>query len=288
MATSIRRAGAHILRSLARALDPAAANDEIQLYAKSVGGTPQLFVRSPDFARQVSGIECSIWDKPLVPHPLDDEFESTTLDPAWTISGPAVQGGIDPFTNPASDQPYELHTQRRPSWLMVQPTASIIFSKNISSISNGNYFVYARFSLGMRYTSPANNEATVQLDIGAPTYDLNNRISLYFNESDAGTYQAEFLMVTAGATVAAGRTRSTVNVNSGMPAIEAVGIQKRSNTYDAWAFTGAGTALWLGQISTSMTANTVHLRFGNVSNGAPAYLIHGCDFVRFKEGVVLP
>src|SRR5690606_37831532 len=105
----------------------------------------------------------------------------------------------------------------RPSWLMIQPTtAGAVFSKNISSIAGGDYFVYTRFSMGTRYTSPANNEATVQLDISGIPYDLNNRLSLYFNESDAGTYQVEFLTVIAGVTTAAGRTRSVFRTTTGM------------------------------------------------------------------------
>lgn len=286
MSSFIRRAGANVLRTIARTLDPIAEADRVQLFSKTVGDAPQLFVRSPDYPRQVSGIECSIWDRPLVPHALDDEFESTVLDPSWTISGVTQQGGIDPFNNPPNSA-YELHTDRRPSWLMIQPTSGgILFSKDISSISGGDFFVYARFSMGTRSTAPANNEATIQLDLGGPVYDLANRLSFYYNESDASIYQAEYLTVVGGVNTSVARSRNIYSGGTGMATIEALGLQKRGNVFDAWAFTGAGTALWLGSTAYNLATDTVHLRFGNVTNVNPAYMIHGVDFCRFKEGAL--
>jgi hypothetical protein len=284
VASFIRRAGAEVLRTIARTLDPAAEAARIQLYSKAVGTVPQMFAREIDSPHQISGIESSLWDRPLVPHALDDEFESTVLSPSWTVSGAVpAQGGIDPFAS-AIDR-YELHTDRRPSWLMIQ-TGGTQFSKDITSLP-ANFFVYARASFSQRVASVPNNEATVQLDIGPNPYDLNNRVSMYMNESDASTIQAEYLTVNAGAVTSINVSRDMFVTRSQLQSIEAVGIQKIGNTYHGWVFGGNGASIYMGSAGfAGLAVQFATIRFVSGGVTAPGYVIMGIDFMRFKEGAL--
>lgn len=278
-----RRTGQKIARIIKIAADPGAEVSRVIGYGKDVGGVPQFFARSPDFPRQVSGTECNIFDKPLTPHALDDEFDSTVLDPSWTWRAPVpVAGGINPYGNPG--QVYELHTDRRPSWLMMQTDATnMALSKDITSLP-ADYFVWMRGSISYRSTAnPLNNDATLTLNLSTTPIDFNNRVAIYLNESDAGSIQAEFLTVIGGVSTSIGETRDLYLAQALMQPVEAVGIQKIGNNYFGWVFGRGGTAVYMGTANTAIPVTSATIHTINASTAAPGTMITGVDFIRFKE-----
>jgi len=232
MTSFFRRAGQDLTRLFKSLADPSAESERVVGYAKDVGGVAQLFARSPDYPRQVSGVECNIFDRPLVPHPLDDEFESTTLDPTWTMSGTVLtENAINPYGSTPS---YALHTNYRPSWLMLQASTSAgtRFSKDISSISAGDFFVWFRGSFNERWDGIGNNDGLISLDLTASPWTGGDRVSMQLNAPDPGTVRAEFFITVGGSTTTTiGVTR---NQSSGgftwLQPIEAAGIQKIGTT----------------------------------------------------------
>jgi hypothetical protein len=285
--TWFRRAGQEITRIIQSAAAPGAISDVVTGFAKAVAGTDgvaQFFARSPDFSRQVSGTGCNIFDKPLEPDPHDDEFDSTTLDPAWQFSGGWTQGGINPFAAPVGNALYELHTERRPSWLMVQAPISSAYRiwKPISFA--GDFFMWARGSFNLRSASITNNDPNVAFGLSTNPFDANNSILVQINESDANVMSAVFTTVIGGAGTNVQRTRNLFATNSGGQPIEAVGLQKIGTTYHAWVFNRSGNAIWLGSATFNPTVASVFMVLFNASNAAPGIVISGVDFIRFKEG----
>lgn len=292
MTSFFRRAGQKITRLLAVAADPGAESDRVIGYAKNVGIAEQLFARSPDFARQVSGVECNIFDRPLSAHALDDEFESTVLDPSWTMGGIALTANaINPYAgNPIA---YALHTNYRPSWLMTQ--ASIFggtrFSKDISSISANDFFAWFRGSFNTRFGGVLNNDAIVSLDLTADPWDVDNRVSIQLNETDAGIIQAEFFITVGAVTTSIGTTQNQISAGfSWAQPIEAAGIQKIEvagvPTYHGWVFGRNGSAIWLGSATYAAAISVASLGVVNSSGAAPGAPLVGFDFIRFKESSV--
>lgn len=287
MTSYIRRAGQELTRLIARATNPNAETDIVTGYAKPIGPASalsrpaQLFARSPDYPRQVSGTECNIFSRPLEPHAYDDEFESTTLDPAWTAVAPLVPGNLDPYST-LGNQLYQLHTDRRASWIMVQGLGGVTISKQIAFA--GDFFVWMRGSFNARTAlSPVNNDAGVRLDLSTDPRDTNNLVAMSINEQDAGTIQAEFSTVVGGAITVVGNTANMFSGTAGLQAIEAVGIQKIGTTYHGWAFGRGGHGIWLGSTVFAPAIGTCGLVFPGVSTAAPGVMIQGADFVRFKE-----
>lgn len=277
-----RRAGQEITRLIASAAAPAAEAARVLGFTKDVSGTPQFWARSPDFARQVSGVECNIFDRPLVPHALDDEFESTVLNAAWTPAGGLVAGAINPYAAPASAI-YQLHTNRRPSWIMLQSGGALIKPMTIV----GNFFVWVRASFNARVaTAPVNNDAGVRLDISTNPYDVNNIVSISLNEQDAGTVQAEFSETEGGVFTVIGNTRNMFSGVDGAQPIEAVGIQKIGGNYHGWCFSRCGSALYMGVTAFAPAIGTCALSTASASVAAPGPMIVGYDFIRFKEGAL--
>lgn len=285
MTSIARRASAELLRTIAQTLDPGPEADRALMYAKAVGGTPQFFVRSPDYPRQVSGIECNIFDRPLEPHALDDEFDSTTLDPSWTVTGAALTpNAIDPYS--ITGAAYALHTNYRPSWLMVQPEGgtSTRWTKDISSIAGNDFFVWMRGSFNLRSSAVANDDALLSVDLSTASWDPNNRVTVHLNESDVNTVQAQFFKREGGILTSVGDTANMFVSQLGMQPIEAVGMTKIGNTIHGWAFGASGHAIYLGALTFAPTIASASLvGFASV-NTAPGVMLVGFDFIRFHEG----
>lgn len=287
MTSQARRAGASLLRTIAQVIDPGGESERSLLYAKDVQGTPQFFARDPNFTHQISGIECNLWDKPLNPSVYDDEFDSTTLDPAWTPSAGWVQGGIDPYASFAGgDIRYELHTERRPSWLMVQRPTGVGATLTKSFNFAGDFFVYTRVALSLRSSGTgATAEDQLLMSISADPFDTNNRINIQLGcISGSNNFAAQFYRTTGGANTFIGNTANDFSGSLGMPAIEALGITRRGQNYDGWAFGASGHALWLGTTTHTFTPGAVLLNFLNTTDTNPGNRILGVDFIRFREG----
>jgi hypothetical protein len=230
----------------------------------------------------------NIWDKPRSPHPYDDEFESTALDGAWSWDGnPGTAGNIDPYATFVGDLRYELHTNRRRSWIMMQP--STVGTRLLKTVTfTTNMFVWTRLSFNARSTvTPVNNDSTIALDLGLVTgWTLNDRVAILLNEQDAGTIQCEFFKVEGGTLTSLGTTADLFGTVTDAQPIEAVGIQKLGTTYHGWAFTGAGSALWMGSTVWTGSIGTVTIATINAAATSPGNMIVGADFIRFVTSSV--
>jgi hypothetical protein len=234
----------------------------------------------------------NIWDKPVSASQWDDEFESTALDAAWSWTGnPGSQGNIDPYATFVGNLRYELHTDRRRSWLMMQPsTTSSGLTKAVPLPTN--CFVWMRASFNARAnTSPANNDSVIAIDLSANPWLSTDRLSCALNEQDAGIIQAEFLKTSGGVLTSIGTTEDLYGTALDAQSLAAVGIQRlgASNTYHGWAFTTGGSAVWLGSTTFTGSVATTTIGVLNAAATAPGNMIVGADFIRFvSSSVFLP
>lgn len=283
-----RRSGAQILRTIAQSLDPASETDHVLLYSKNLGDIPQYYACSTDGVRLISGIEKNIWDRPLVAHAFDDEFDTTTLDPAWVQNqGTWVQGGIDPYaaiTAPGNTR-YEIHTDRRPSWLMAQvPSATGVRLTKVTVLPT-NCLVWSRMSFSCRLNvAPVNNDNNIALVLSTNPFDNNNNLKLSLNEQDAGTIQLQWEETEGGVNTLISNSINKWNgALADLQTIEAIAIHKVGTTYHAWAFGSNGTAIYQGSTTFAPAIGTTSIELATTSTVAPGNMLFGIDFVRFKD-----
>jgi hypothetical protein len=222
----------------------------------------------------------NIWDKPVTPHAYDEEFESTSLPAAWSWSAAATQGTIDPYLAlAAGDVRYELHTDRRRSWMIVQAPGDgtqRILQRAITVPTD--CFMWFRGNFCSRLAgSPANNDFTIGLTLG--DVGFANVISIVLNESDAGAIQAEFSKT--GATIITTTDKFTAQAEP--QEFEAMGIQKIGTTWHAWAFSSNGCGVYLGNTTFTSTVVSASFRFTNSTTTTPGAMLMGVDFFRFVE-----
>jgi hypothetical protein len=289
MTSYARRAGAKLLRTVAQALSPAAEAARALTFAKDVGDAPQLFVRSPDGTRQISGLEANLWERPVSPSIYDDEFDTTTLDPAWTATGTWTPGGINPYENfAAGDTRYALHTDYRPSWLMVQKPSGIgnaTISKVIAPA--GDFFIYARCSLTTRASATVGNEDAVLLTITNNPSTPAERVNISLTVPvPSNLWTVQFYRTNAGVNTQISASMNDYSTAMGMSAVEAIGLTRRGNIYDGWVFGSSGHALWMGATPamTAITPALVELTFVNTVGTNPGNRLVGVDFFRYRDG----
>lgn len=273
------------------------------LYQRTSGTTSQIYQKT---SQAVAGVPDNtgweelvpggtpnapnIWDVPSSPNPDDDEFLSNTLNPAWNATG-WVNGGINPYdtTFVTGDVRYELNTQRRRSWLMIQTPGDGVLRRLVKPITapvGANEFFYLRGNFNARRLSTPANDSVLGLILSTDPFDLNNRIEIYLNEQDANTAQVEFFKTEAGIQTS---VAVTANVAAGVQPIEAVGLQKIGTTYHAWAFTSSGQGFYLAPTTFNPTIGTMGFMVLNATTGQPGVQIVGIDFIRrVSSGVWLP
>ncbi len=277
MSSSHRRGGAEIAKFLG-ASDPSVDSSAAQLYAKTEAGAVRLF--SMDSAGTVNRVrrQFSIWDKPLVAHAYDDEFELATLDASWTPNVTLVTG-IDPYAAfGAANTRCEIHTRRK-SWMMIQPPATGGGSQITKTTTlQTNQFVWMRGSSNYRLnTAPTNNDMSLVLQLYA---DASNYVQLFITESDASVLQVEYIRLLAGVSTSIAVTVDKYVSQSEIQEIQAVGFQKIGTTYHGWAFSET-MALHLGSTTFTPTVTATNLIVTNAVSTAPGNAIMGIDFIRF-------
>lgn len=279
-----RRAGALIARFFTSAADLAAAAGEFQLYSKPALGVSQLYGRSDDgTVHQItptSTVSSNFWDPPATPHAYDDEFNSTTIDPSWTVVNPLTLG-IDPYAAMATGNPrYDLDSIR-PSWLRLQPSVatSAILTKSVTF--PGDFFIWYRGSYTSR-NAITNNDGAVFLMIATNTSLSDTGIRIALNEADAGVRQAEFSSWVGGVYTVIAVTPA-ISGSTPQP-IEAVGLQRIGTSYYAWVFGPNGSAnMFGGPFTLADVISHVHINVFNTSTSSPGNCIGAFDFVRVVE-----
>lgn len=237
-----------------------------------------------------AGVTSNLWSPPATPHADDVEFESVSAPAGWSFSaGPSVTA-IDPYDTgfAAGDPRVEFHTNRRRSWMMVQPPGdgSPYYLHKAYTLPT-NLLFWARLAFNSRNASPANNDFSMSIMIcassaGAP--DPTNSVQMYINESDAGIVQAEAQAIEGGVVQHSDVTADIYGTNMGGQPLEYVAIHKVGTSYHYWVANAAGSWISLGtRVYAGAAVNRVAIRFLNAATGAPGAMIMGCDFLRFVE-----
>jgi len=227
-----------------------------------------------------------IWAKPEISHPLDDEFDAgTSLNPAWSLTSGALSATpIDPYAAFATGGMRMNYNDRRPNWLMLQPDSSgteSTLTKDISSLPT-DYAVWMHGFFNHRLTAAVNNDFTFGLTLGLSTWDDNNRVTIFLNESDVGVIQLEFLKKIAGVVTSVGVT-ANISPTDHTP-FEGVLIQKIGTTFHGWAITNNGSCVHMGSTTAALTIARGGFFASNASSSAPGCAIVGVDFIRFVNG----
>lgn len=258
--------------------------------------TGSIVAATPAEVRAILGDASNRWAAPSSPDARDDEFESTTLDPAWVTRDGTMAAwttrdpSVNPYSSPASGHiGVAAHTDYRPSWLALQPSPSsgsgqVNLTKLVSLGTNDH--VYARFGSMTRHAGIATADGENQLTLfanSAGVPDVQNRISIGWHAvTGSNTLGVRFLKLVANAftdiIVGADVKPST---SSGRH-WTTFGLHKIGTTYHAWAFDDAQNSYHIG--STTFTPTVGHVCITGTANTTttPGSIIFGTDFIRFN------
>ena len=240
------------------------------------------------FCLQLASAGSDLADSPDDPHEYDDEFNSTTLDPAWGFTSTWSATAPDPYAAfAAGDTRRALHTDRRRSWLTVQPPGDGVGKLlHKAIVCPANFFVWARCSFGLRVGSAVNNDASISLNMcatsaGAP--DINNEVAISINELDASKATVQFQKTEASVfTVIQEGQNIFTTINTAQP-FDSMGIQKIGTTYHGWVFTSSGMAMHMGSTTFAPTITRLAFHFRNAATTSPGNMLIAIDFLRCKE-----
>lgn len=237
--------------------------------------------------RQIDTL-ATLWARPKNAHASDEEFDGDGSLPSGWVESEAVSGTIDPYSGFSSGDDHREINGWRKSCYAIQPVSgqTMWLSKGITVPTN--LFMWARASFSYRYGASNNNDASLGLVLSATSggeVDYNNRIVVYFQESDGNDIQMQVVRTTggSGSTVV---TTTDKGITGAGQYYEYVGIQKVGTTFYFWAFSHNGQMYYMGTTTSSIAFDRVGFLFGNNVTTAPGNSIMTADFIRFKEGVV--
>lgn len=250
-------------------------------------------------------------DRGLTPDARNDEFDSTTLDPAWQFWDSVNNVNRTPtlglnfttaFPSGTTTPPrYAVHTsgaEARASWLrmQVQDSAGTCYMTKPATLAVGEW-VSARVNMGRFPGESSNSDGTFTTLIlmgttsGLPS--LTKRIGVASSRTTAGTL-CTFSSVDTGGGGSQNSSANSGSVALGQPT-EYMAIFRASSTkYVAFLFNDAGQSMALGSLSGIAGAGTgvvnvatldrVGLGVSTATGNAPlTYVPHaGMDFIRFS------
>lgn len=230
----------------------------------------------------------SLWAKPDSPHEYDEEFDGDGSLPSGWSESVAVAGTIDPYASFTTGGHRRDINGWRKSCYAIQPDTGggMWVSKGITVPTN--LFIWARGSFSYRYNASNNNDATIGLILSATSggyTDTNNRLSFYFQESDANDVQFQVVRTTSGSSTSIQTSSDRTNLGAGQR-YEFFGIQKLGTTFHFWAFTGNGQLFHFATTTSSIAFDRAGFYFLNTVTTAPGNSIMTADFIRFKESAV--
>jgi hypothetical protein len=226
-------------------------------------------------------LEGHLWEKPAVPHALDDEFEDTVLDPAWILSTTQDYATpIDPYLAFGGDPRISIHTDNRRSWLMNQGQSGG-FLKTFTLPTNCLIWARMRFD---RQSGKATGDQFAVIYIYATTAGVSsatNFIRLWLCEPGTG----ERVMLDRSQS---GVYNEVVGTNGSLATrvkcIEYVMLHKVGSVFHAWCMGQSGEKIYVG--STTHTGDETLDRVGFGLGGArlsPGSPVTGIDFFRVVE-----
>lgn len=240
--------------------------------------------------------ESNLWTPPETPHAMDDEFDSSTVDPDWSVynstdtaSGSFSFGSVDAYDTTFTSGNIlraELNGDSRRSWLIMQPPSGKSFYVTKAYSPPTNLLVIARMRFSQRYdealSSDSNTGIALIADDGSGLPDVaQDKVGLYLKVGAAGVVRAGLDSVVGG--VWSGEN-TTTDVDQQGQALEYLALHKIGTDVHGWVGTNAGNWIYLG--SKSVSAFTVaHVGFyiRAASTSAPGVMVGGADFIRFKE-----
>jgi hypothetical protein len=229
-------------------------------------------------------------DAPESPHAYDDEFNSTVLNAAWQFT--STFGGVpDPYASfAAGNTRMALHTDRRRSWLTVQPPGDGVGKLlHKAIVCPANFFVWSRVSFGLRVGSAVNNDAGISLNLcatsaGAP--DINNEVAITVNELDASKTTVQFQKTEGGVFSTLQEGQNVFSTVHHAQPFDSMGIQKIGTTYHGWVFTSSGMAMHMGSTVFAPAITRLAFHFRNVATTSPGNMLIAIDYVRCKESAI--
>jgi len=230
----------------------------------------------------------NLWYPPSSPHTYDDEFDSDTVDSAWSVydysaaQAGSIVSGVDAydtgFTSGSNIRADQNNNGRR-SWLLTQsPANSHVIAMYKSITLPTNVLVWGRFRFTQRYTVTYDSIFSFGLyaDSGGIP-DNNNRVQMAYVIPSASTMVANFRVLVGGSTIVNNLTTDTVAQGQ---ALEYFALHKIGTTYHGWIGTASGNWIYMG--SGTSAAALVHASFLFYNTTAPP-LIGGIDFLRMIE-----
>lgn len=237
--------------------------------------------------------EADYLDLPLCPHPDDDEFDSGTMNPAWSFLAEAggTWNNVDPievdatFNSGGARWALPGMTMGRASHFRVQPQAGPVPGTAQVSIQKaitwpGNAFVSARMSFMHRLASQPVNDAVIGLAIYQGS-GYQNGVNIALNKGNSAAIQVQAVRHIAGVATTIGGTSGDEDTRG--QSFHTVGIQKIETDYHVMAMAGEGNWFWLGNITWNGSPDNVSIYFFNTSSLAPGNMIMSVDYIRFSR-----
>ncbi len=228
-------------------------------------------------------------DPPLVRHPYDDEFDTDTLDPAWTMGGIAgatwnTTDPIDPYaaiTTGGARYATQTMPFGKKSWFRIQPqNAAQQVTLDKAVVVPTNAFVSSKMHFTSRLASQAVNDAVVGFGLYQDA-TFANGINIALNKGTANAIQAQGTRHIAGVATTIGGVSGDED-NRGQP-FHTVGIQKTGTQYDVWALASELNWYWLGRITWTGTPLVLRIYAFNNATTAPGNSVVGVDYIRFSR-----
>lgn len=234
-----------------------------------------------------------IWAPPLSPSAVDDEFDSNTLNAAWTRSYVVSATPISPITGFGAGDTREDINGFRKSWMRLQPpadSANKFIHKPFSpagALPNGLYI--ARLGFSYRFGSIANTDGSIALQLSATAVgipDLNNRITVYLNESDVGVVSPQADVINGGVATSVSLPDQE---NTGTQ-WEYIAIIRNGNSFPSFLGTRQGSWTWITNLTYTgiPTIDRITLLYSNAASGSPGNQIGKWDFFRYFTSQDLP
>jgi hypothetical protein len=229
----------------------------------------------------VLSLSGQLWEAPESPHALDDEFESQTIDPAWSGFAGLSQATVDPYSV-ASPSILDVH-KTNPSWLMCQ--GQVRMSKLVGTLPT-NMLLWARMRHGRDMTD-ANGDHYMEIFFSASTggtHDTTNDLKIRISAWNSGEHVTGDKQENGGFPQWAATSAYNGGVSTYGQALEYAFLHKIGLTYHGWCMTSGGNRIYCGN-TTFLGAGTLdRVGFTLLGSGAnPSTLVQGLDFFRVVE-----
>ncbi len=228
----------------------------------------------------------SLATPPASPHADDCEFDEASIAAGgWTEGGTSVGTAINPYANFSTAANWRhSYNDRRPGWLMIQPTAdaTTIWPISKTVTIGANHLAWARLSYATRASATVTgNDHSIALALTASSggaVDGNNYVALFLSETDTNEYAVQFQKSVAGVITT---TEYIVALTAEKLSFSFVAIQKISSDFHFWVAPENGNWMWLGTLNyAGATVDRVAIQTTNANTAAPGNMVVGVDFIR--------